>query len=289
MNKITVEKKSLASLRIPLSTRADRFIWDYWLVPEQYRLLRTPAESFFPREQFQPFLKNLLHYGRTTLGCQMISHPWLSVYIDGCYQSLHSDVPHGPWSFVYSLTNWGKHKFSGGQTIVAKSKLLNYFSEYTHDQSDEKNSLFTEIEPKFNRLTLFDPRYPHGVNRVHGEDDLRKARVVIHGWFTEPRPMIEGSLSMKKALPVMDHLALSLIQKIEQFKVYGLLALKFQISASGSIEQTTVLSGHLIDHQGSELPANLLSKILSTVMEEAPRFQKASGPTTITLPIEFRK
>ena len=32
----------------------------------------------------------------------------------------------------------------------------------------------------------FDPRVPHGVNRVIGTNDPRQARVVIHGWFNAP-------------------------------------------------------------------------------------------------------
>jgi hypothetical protein len=273
----------------PLSTRSDRFVWDYWLVPNQYKLLRTPAESFFPKAIFKPFLENLLAYGRRELGCQMISHPWLSVYVDGCYQSLHSDVPHGPWSFVYSLTPWGKHSFKGGQTIVSKPRLLNYFSEYSHEKSDEVDSLFDMIEPKFNRLTLFDPRYPHGVNQVTGEDDFKKARVVIHGWFTEPRPTVEGALTTKNALPGMDHLAWNLIQAIEPMRVYGLLSLRITVGRAGKIQKTSIMSAHLINDQGQILPAAILGKIISAATLSNPPFPKSSGFTTITLPIEFKK
>ena len=29
-----------------------RFVWDYWHVPGQYTLLRTPAADYFPKEQY---------------------------------------------------------------------------------------------------------------------------------------------------------------------------------------------------------------------------------------------
>jgi len=54
-------------------------------------------------------------------------------------------------------------------------------------------SQVTKIEPHFNRLTLFDPRSPHGVQLVEGTMDPLQSRVVLHGWFTSPTPFFEGS------------------------------------------------------------------------------------------------
>ena len=48
------------------------------------------------------------------------------------------------------------------------------------------------VEPRFNRLTVFDGRYPHGVRPVEGTRDPLKARLVLHGWFTDPTPFFEG-------------------------------------------------------------------------------------------------
>ena len=50
----------------------------------------------------------------------------------------------------------------------------------------------TLVPPLFNRLTVFDPRYPHGVRAVEGTRDPLKARLVLHGWFTEPAPFFNG-------------------------------------------------------------------------------------------------
>ena len=89
----------------PRSTRGDRFVWDWWHVPGQYTALRTPAWTYFPKKVYEAFHRRLVEWGRKTLGCHDISPPWLSLYIDGCRQELHGDLPHGPWAFVYSLTN----------------------------------------------------------------------------------------------------------------------------------------------------------------------------------------
>ena len=48
------------------------------------------------------------------------------------------------------------------------------------------------VQPQFNRLTVFDGRFPHGVRPVEGTRDPLKSRLVLHGWFTEPTPFFEG-------------------------------------------------------------------------------------------------
>ena len=55
------------------------------------------------------------------------------------------------------------------------------------------------IEPKFDRLTVFDPRLPHGVRRVSGTTDPLQARLVLHGWFTDPQPFAEGLCPISQA------------------------------------------------------------------------------------------
>jgi hypothetical protein len=269
----------------PLKANADRFCWDYWYVPNQYRLLRTPADQFFGKKLFQPFLDHLLAWGRENLGCQMISHPWLSLYLDGHYQALHSDVPHGPYSFVYSLTPWKNRTFTGGETILTRPLLLNYLAELTHDQSHEQKDFFERIEPIENRLTLFDPRYPHGVERVQGALELNQARVVIHGWFTEPRPMVEGALTPNLVMKGLDTVAQTVMDTLAPLDHFGLLSLRFLISAEGKIEQVIPLCAHLINASGEVLA-------LKTILKSIPMdvtFPKSKGATTLTLPLEFRR
>src|SRR5690606_4093013 len=101
----------------PRDTHPQRFVWDYWHVPEQYRLLRTPAYHYFPARIYQEFHKYLVQWGREHLGCHDISPPWLSYYVEGCRQELHADVPHGPWAFVFSISP-KDIRFRGGETLL---------------------------------------------------------------------------------------------------------------------------------------------------------------------------
>ena len=73
----------------PLHTTGQRFVWDYWHVPNQYTLLRTPADQFFPEDHYQQLEDGLLDYGEQQLGCRGISPIWLSYYVDGCRQVTH--------------------------------------------------------------------------------------------------------------------------------------------------------------------------------------------------------
>lgn len=267
----------------PYQANSDRFCWDYWSIKNQYRLLRSPAEQFFPTQLFAPFLARLLKYGREVLGCQMISHPWLSAYIDGSFQNLHSDVPHGPFSFVYSLTDWRSRKFTGGETLLANPKLLRYFSELKQGQSHEERDLLIRIPPQFNQLTLFDPRYPHGVARVDGVEDILESRLVIHGWFTEPRPMFEGTLSAKKISAPLNQLANILLTRLAALPYSGLLSIKFEIGPSGKINSVLILAAHLVDALGQVIPVRSLKQLLEGLDVQFP---KGSGKTWITLPLE---
>ena len=267
----------------PMEAKSERFCWDYWSVQGQYRLLRTPAEQFFEKAGFRNFLEHLLAWGRENLGCQMISQPWLSAYIDGSFQNLHSDVPHGPYSFVYSLTPWEKRTFTGGETLVTKPRLLRYFSELDPNTSHEEKDFITKVAPKFNQLTVFDPRYPHGVARVDGVQDLLASRLVIHGWFTEPRPMLEGALTPKKAQKALDEVAHHLLRTFETLPYSGLFSVRFELAANGSIQGANVLASHLIDGLGEVIPKRVISQILATLAEF--RFPSANGKTKITLPL----
>ena len=72
----------------PLSAHADRFVWDYWHVPNEYTNLRTPAYHYFPKAIYEPFHRYLVEYGRTQLGCHDVSPPWLSLYVEDAAKKL---------------------------------------------------------------------------------------------------------------------------------------------------------------------------------------------------------
>ena len=179
----------------PRRTHAYRFVWDYWHVPNQYTLLRTPAADYFPARDFAALERRLGAYARDELGCAGVTPVWLSCYVEGMRQELHADVPHGPWAFVLSLTRWDERTWTGGETLILKPETLDYWSSFDADATVERGSLVELVPPKFNRLTVFDPRLPHGVPVVEGVRDPSQGRLVLHGWFNEPEPSLRGALA----------------------------------------------------------------------------------------------
>ena len=222
----------------PRSSRADRFVWDYWHVPGQYTALRTPAWTYFPRALYRRFHERLVAWGRATLGCHDISPPWLSLYVEGCRQELHGDLPHGPWAFVFSLTTG--RTFRGGETLLVRDEVLDFWADFSSVRSVEEGELLRAIEPKFARLVAFDPRIPHGVREVRGTHDPRAGRLVVHGWFVQPRPFVTGPLATRVLASRIAELDVA--TWIGALPIAGLLSIAFDVDRRGRVTNVAVLS-----------------------------------------------
>lgn len=271
----------------PRSTRTDRFIWDYWHVPGQYTALRTPAYHFFPKKIYDVFHNHLVWWGRRNLGCHDISPPWMSCYVDGCRQELHGDLPHGPWAFVFSLTPWKQRRFTGGETLILREEILEYWHGFQSTRSLEEKDILIEVPSLFNRLTVFDPRIPHGVREVEGSHDIRDGRLVIHGWFVQPRPFIEGPLPTRELQAVIDDLSGSLNDLFMRgLEIHGTLSLNFSVTAQGKMGQVKVLSNALRHPSGDRRVEAALLRHISIFLRRAS-FRKQRGPSQITLPLIF--
>jgi hypothetical protein len=273
--------------RDPREARSDRFVWDYWHVPNQYTALRTPAYHFFPKKVYDQFHNDLVWWGRRNLGCHDISPPWMSCYLDGFGQELHGDLPHGPWAFVYSLTPWKQRKFSGGETILLKQDILEYWQGFQSSRGLELGDIVEEVPANFNRLTVFDPRIPHGVKAVRGVNDLLEGRLVIHGWFVQPRPFIEGPLAPKDLQVLIDDLSGELSEAIQDgLDIQGMLSLRLKFEASGQISKVTQLTNSLKASNGDRALETSIVKHISTWLKKA-NVRKQRGPSLVTLPLVF--
>mmetsp|Transcript_30662 Transcript_30662/g.61365 ORF Transcript_30662/g.61365 Transcript_30662/m.61365 type:complete len:253 (+) Transcript_30662:21-779(+) len=148
------------------------FKWEYWNAGSgQYAHLRSPGTSFFGSGEEDHLLDDLCElittFGQQQLGMNSITPPWLSCYVDGHEQRLHTDPAHGPWAFVLSLTSeqaLAAMKGSG-ETQILNPEVLSYWNKFDGYAKEEKD-LFTTVEPKFGRFLAFDPRFPHGVRQV---------------------------------------------------------------------------------------------------------------------------
>jgi hypothetical protein len=271
----------------PRSTESKRFVWDYWYFEDQYHLIRTPAIYYFQKKLYSNFHSNLVQWGRENLGCHDISPPWLSYYVDGCFQNLHSDVPHGPWAFVYSLTQNSKD-FHGGETLILKPDVLNYWPGFQDQNDREYKSFVDRIPSGFNQLTVFDPRFPHGVTEVKGTRDPLKSRIVMHGWFVEPRPYIVGGLTTAQTQNALNPAFSELSEVLSQLdSLHGTLSLRVSVSVSGDVQSYRLVSNTVLSIYGNKSEEVFLQKNLKQIFSNI-KFPRSKSASKITIPLLFK-
>jgi hypothetical protein len=267
----------------PRSVDSKRFVWDYWHVPDQYTLIRTPAYHYFPQKIYSRFHRELVMWGRRHLGCWDISPPWLSYYVDGCKQEFHSDVPHGPWAYVFSLTRG--QNFTGGETMLLKPEVLSYWNHFQHQEFHELGQFVDKIPALFNRLTVFDPRYPHGVTEVRGPRDPRDARLVIHGWFMEPKTYVEGSLPSAQATKKLNENFSLLNEWLGHFEeMQGTVSLRLVVGSGGQVREAKFMTNTL-KTRGGEIPRAFNRSLLQLYRQTT--FPSSRGLTRMTIPLIF--
>ncbi len=281
---------------------AGRFVWDMWHVPNQYRLLRTPARNFFSPKLYDLFHQQLAWWGRDVLGCHDVSPIWLSSYTDGCFQNLHGDLPHGPFAFVYSLTNWKPRAFTGGETLILKDRILDFWSDPRFPNGLESGDIFERIEPRFGRLVVFDPRRPHGVAEVKGALGVEYSRLVMHGWFIQPRPFVQGPLRVEALGVCLEGLSERLGQLLStagilekrESRPFGLICLKVHVGASGKTSRVFVATDTvkgLSKTEHRKLLTGIQSHFLTWNFREGSRGTKnsrpLSAPSVLTVPLIF--
>jgi len=266
-----------------------RFCWDAWNVQGQYRLLRTPAYHFFPKALYERFHQEVVLWGRKNLGCHDISPPWMSCYLEGAEQNFHGDLPHGPWSFVFSLTPWKQRTFLGGETLMLRDEALDFWRMADLSHGMEQDDILEAIAPEMNRLVVFDPRIPHGVRRVSGAHDVREGRLVVHGWFVNPRPYIEGPLRERELKSALGRILRSVDEVIQAggFELDGMVSFRFTVAKNGLVSRVMLLTHSLRARGGDSLAgvSDVLEVVQNTIQRE--RFARHSSISSVTLPLVF--
>ena len=275
----------------PRKTDSKRFVWDYWFFENQYHLIRTPAFHYFSKNLYANFHSELVQWGRENLGCHDISPPWLSYYVDGCYQNLHSDVPHGPWAFVYSLTpSLGKYagQFKGGETLLLKPETLNYWNHFQDREDREYSSFVDRVPSPFNQLTIFDPRFPHGVTEVKGTRNPIEARLVMHGWFVEPRPYVVGGLStaqVQKNLNPQFKLLEHILKNMTP--LHGTLSLRLKVNVNGDVQMCKLISNTVLSLENNKNDEKIFTTEMLSLFKFI-KFPKSKAESLITIPLLFK-
>lgn len=272
----------------PRRATADRFVWDLWHVPGQYTALRTPAWEFFPKKLYDAFHQRLVWWGRRTLGCHDVSPPWLSCYVNGCEQRLHGDLPHGPVAWVFSLTPWSPRTFRGGETLLLREPVLDLWRGFVSTRAVEEPEVLQAVPARFNRLVAFDPRIPHGVRRVDGSMDPREGRLVLHGWFVQPRPFIEGRLPVAALEDAIAHVTAALTPFFEAgLTPAGLLSLGFDVEGGAATRLRVLADSVRVPAEQRARKARMVRAAQAALRTH--RFPGARGVSHVTLPLVFER
>ena len=260
----------------PRQTDRRSFKWDYWYQKNQYKLIRTPGEHYFEPKVFDELCLSLNQWGMENLGCHSITSPWLSFYIDSCYQKLHADVPHGPFAYVLSLTE--NQNLIGGKTLIMKDSILNYWnSDYSNGV--ETNDIFHSIKPEFNRLIVFDARIPHGVSEVKNVEDPINARLVLHGWFSEPSPYVSGPL-VSESFTSQFNIKIEGISKLLPQNANGFLSLQYKFDKFGKLQSQKILVNTIKSPSAFELD-HLENNILELLFIDSVDLESAEEANVV--------
>ena len=264
----------------PYKQTAEHQVWNYWYVPDMYTFLRTAPDKVIGRELIERFHAALTAWSWKTLGLGNVTFPYLSLYVDGCQQSIHNDAANGRFGYVYSLT-WDERETKGGETIVYHEGDL-YRSRLTN-MTGGRGGLYEMIESRFNRLAVFDDRMPHGVNRIEGSMDPVHGRLVLHGHISETGPGVRGPLGPDQVGPLVEEAANIALSRFEmRSDPHGPLVVRVAIAPEGRVEQARLVLDRLAFPDGQST-AGMAEAVVEAV--RALTFPAASAATEAVVPI----
>jgi hypothetical protein len=259
-------------------------VWNYWFVPDSYTYLRTAPEKVIERGRIDAFHKTLRDWSVAMLGMAKVTWPYLSLYVSGCRQNWHNDSVNGRFGFVYSLTR-GERRTIGGETLVRHE--IDPFRAHLASAGAGRE-FYRAIEPRFNRLIVFDDRLPHSVERIDGAMDPVEGRFVLHGHLSEAGTIVAGALSEDMITGPLLELLRQIRDEIsaEAALYNGPLILRLTIAAGGAVAACAVMVDRVIHtdpgHVDWEpLRARLVARF------EGLRFPPAGGETMLIQPLLF--
>jgi len=259
-------------------------VWNYWFVPESYTYLRTAPEKVIERARIEAFHNALRNWSIATLGMAKVTWPYLSLYVNGCRQNWHNDSVNGRFGFVYSLTR-DERRTIGGETLVRKE--IDPFRAHLA-KAGAGREFYQVIEPRFNRLVIFDDRLPHSVERVDGSMDPVEGRFVLHGHLSEGGTIIGGALSEDTiAAPLLEVLGQIRKELSAEVALYnGPLILRLTIAAGGAVAACQVMVDRVLHPDPGHVEWDWLrAKLVERF--EGLRFPPADGETVLIQPLLF--
>jgi len=259
-------------------------VWNYWFVPELYTYLRTTPEKVIDRDRVVAFHGALREWSTNHLGMAEVSWPYLSLYVGGCRQGWHNDSRNGRFGFVYSLTRNARRTI-GGETLIRR-EADPFRANLT--TATAGRGFYETVEPRFNRLLIFDDWLPHAVERVDGSMDPVEGRFVLHGHLSEGSAVIFGALPAAQVAerlnPALSQFGSEILAGAPLY--HGPLILRLTIDASGALADCEVLVDRVIHpdpgHAGWEaVRFGLLARL------KVLKFPPSGGHTILIQPVLF--
>jgi len=257
-------------------------VWNFWYVVGLYTYLRTQPEKVIARASMERFASLLREWSIRTLGLATIGSPFLSFYTSGCRQSLHNDSRNGRFAFVYSLTR-NERRTIGGQTIVFRGGDP-FLRNLRHSNAGE--GLYQLVEPRFNRLVVFDDRMVHGVQLIEGSMDPLEGRFVLHGHIEESPPIVQGALPAEEVSRAVRHALERFYQECYPIALdyHGPLVLRFAIAPEGRIVRLRVVLDRVFcEREGNDGWERVRGQLIELL--RGVTFPATPAETGVTLPL----
>jgi hypothetical protein len=259
-------------------------VWNYWFVPELYTYLRTSPEKVIQPPSVQAFFDAVKFWSVRHCGMANVTWPYLSLYVAGCRQGLHNDSSGGRFGFVYSLTR-NDRRTTGGETVIHHAGD-HFRGKLT--RASAGRGYYDLVEPRFNRLVVFDDRLPHAVERIEGVMDPAEGRFVLHGHLSETGGIVTGALPAEAVAELLYALVReAMVQGAPLLALHhGVLVLKLSIGPAGAVAACEVIVDRVMhpDAGNADWPRwreELLAQV-STL-----RFPAAAGVTEVIQPLIF--
>lgn len=259
-------------------------VWNYWFVPDSYTYLRTRPEKIIARERVEAFHNELREWAIVTLGMATVTWPYLSLYVDGCRQGWHNDSVNGRFGFVYSLTRDDRRTI-GGETLI-RHEIDPFRAHFA--RAGAGRDFHDAIEPRFNRLLVFDDRLPHSVERVDGSMNPVEGRLVLHGHLSEGGTIVEGALSAEAIIAPLFELLRQFRDELsaEAALYHGPLMLRMTIDAAGGVANCAAIVDRILHADPGHVEWEPLRERLIDQFRRL-KFPAAGGETTVIQPLLF--
>ncbi|MFI4948527.1 MAG: 2OG-Fe(II) oxygenase [Alphaproteobacteria bacterium] len=259
-------------------------VWNYWFVPGSYTYLRTTPEKIIEQGRVEAFHNALRDWSIAVLGMARATWPYLSLYVSGCRQNWHNDSVNGRFGFVYSLTR-DERRTIGGETLVRRE--ADPFRTHLA-RAAVGDEFYQAIEPRFNRLVVFDDRLPHSVERVDGSMDPVEGRLVLHGHLSEAGTVVAGALSEEMITPPLLELLGQVREELsaEAALYNGPLTLRITVAAGGMVAACEVMVDRVLHPDPGHVEWEpLRAKLVGRF--KGLRFPAAGGETVLIQPLLF--